>query len=162
MNFRNVVLGFVLLLLGACSSVPKVGSLSNPFSKNRNVEAADLDSAANNDENPVEASPTDPSQTDPLAINRAAPAAPPTPPRFFVSDLMGLNVSQLDGILGSPSFVRREGAGQFRRYASEMCNLIIILQRDVSGRVVSTQLSSRGFIAGEPVLQTQECLNSFG
>lgn len=71
----------------------------------------------------------------------SAPEAPapiavdptPAPPRYLVSDIEDADASSIDALLGAPALTRREGAGEYRRYALTSCTLIIILYPDETG-----------------------------
>ena len=60
------------------------------------------------------------------AIEPPAPAAPV----FLLSDILGADAQAIDALLGDPALVRREGAGEFRRYGLKTCSLIVILYPD--------------------------------
>ena len=64
----------------------------------------------------------------PAAID-AAPTAPAAPV-YTLDDILGENADVIDALLGQPALVRREGAGEFRRYALKTCSLIVILYPD--------------------------------
>lgn len=62
---------------------------------------------------------------------------------------MGASAGDIDALLGAPALVRREGAGEFRRYGLETCSLIVILypnenpaEADVASHVEATALHS--------------------
>ena len=61
-----------------------------------------------------------------------APVEPPAPvaPVFLLSDILGADAETIDALLGRPALVRREGAGEFRRYGLKNCSLIVILYPD--------------------------------
>lgn len=70
-------------------------------------------------------------------------------PAFVVDDLLGAKAPAIDMLLGAPSLTRREGAGEFRRYALSQCTLILILYPDETGasevaHVDATALDSDG------------------
>lgn len=57
----------------------------------------------------------------------------PAPPRYLVSDLDNANAASIDALLGAPALTRREGSGEYRRYALTRCTLILILYPDETG-----------------------------
>lgn len=67
---------------------------------------------------------------------KAAPAktpAAPAEPVYTLSDFQGAGAAALDAMLGEPALTRREGAGEYRRYALTTCTLIVILYPDETG-----------------------------
>lgn len=132
-------------LMAACSSVP---TPKLPF-----VGGANKDDAKNNPsiaQNVTESTEQVTTET-----------APPVVPKFVPGDLLGLDVNQLDGLLGTPAFVRQEGLGNYRRYDSQRCNLIVLFERDVSGRTVSAALEAGSFFSSAERPELQDCLNGF-
>lgn len=85
-----------------------------------------------------------------------APAAPKTSaparaaaPVFRLADIEGAAPARVDALLGAPKLTRREGAGEYRRYALSNCALIVIFYPDASGapkaaHVDATALTSDG------------------
>ena len=61
--------------------------------------------------------------------------APQTPaaPVYTLDQIEGASAQRLDGLLGEPSLTRREGDGEYRRYALTSCTLIVILYPDEIG-----------------------------
>lgn len=57
----------------------------------------------------------------------------PAAPVFALTDLQGANAGTLTDLLGEPALTRREGEGEYRRYALTACTLIIILYPDETG-----------------------------
>ena len=84
----------------------------------------------------------------------AAPARPAIDP----DALLGAAPRELEKLLGQPSLTRREGRGEFRRYAMDRCNLIVILFPDDDGetRVVHLDAAARESGAEKPKLD--DCL----
>jgi hypothetical protein len=60
------------------------------------------------------------------------PAAP-AEPVYVLSDILGANVATVDAMFGKPALTRKEGAGEYRRYALTTCTLIVILYPDNLG-----------------------------
>ena len=57
----------------------------------------------------------------------------PAAPVFLRADLEGANIRKLNDLLGEPALTRREGNGEYRRYALTACTLIVILYPDELG-----------------------------
>lgn len=57
----------------------------------------------------------------------------PASPVYELGDFLGAPAARIDALLGAPALVRREGAGEFRRYSLRDCNLIVILYPDEAG-----------------------------
>ncbi len=66
---------------------------------------------------------------DPTAADNAAPATPGAPV-YQLDDILGASVQNVDALLGDAILSRREGNGEYRRYALSTCSLIIILYPD--------------------------------
>jgi len=60
-----------------------------------------------------------------------APMAMPRPVESAM--LVGLNARDLEGLLGRPRFVRRDGPAQIWQYGIETCTLNLFLFREASG-----------------------------
>lgn len=78
-----------------------------------------------------------------------SPAAAPAAPVYRLADIQGLGASAVDALLGEPALTRREGTGEYRRYALTTCTLIVILYPDETGiekvaHVDATATSSAG------------------
>ena len=69
---------------------------------------------------------------DPAPSVFESPAEPLTPV-FVLDDILGATPDQVDALLGAPTLTRREGAGEYRRYALQDCTLIVILYPDETG-----------------------------
>lgn len=79
-------------------------------------------------------------------------------PVFLQADVMGLEAGALDSLLGPASLIRREGAGEFRRYAFTRCELIIILYPDENGASSVRQLEAAAKNSGEEKPNLDDCL----
>lgn len=88
----------------------------------------------------------------------ATPAPGPAAPTFLRADVLGRDAAALDSLLGAPALVRREGAGEFRRYALADCALIVILYPDESGARASRHLEAAATRAGAPKPDLDACL----
>lgn len=87
----------------------------------------------------------------------SAPSAP-TKPVFVTEQLMAKSAGEVDELLGPPALVRREGAGEFRRYALARCALIAILYPDESGAVNVRQLDVASLVSDEKAPALEDCL----
>ena len=74
---------------------------------------------------------------------------------------MGLDGKALDTLLGAPALTRREGAGEYRRYAFSRCEVIVILYPDQSGQSAVRSIDSAAKMSGEAKPDLDECL-AFG
>lgn len=79
-------------------------------------------------------------------------------PAFVRSDLMGREAKALDDLLGAPGLVRREGEGEFRRYALSGCALIVILYPNDRGKRAAAHLDSAAMRSGDPKPDLDACL----
>jgi hypothetical protein len=88
--------------------------------------------------------------------DKAAPK--PEKPVFLQADVMGLEAGALDGLLGPAALTRREGAGEFRRYAFLRCELIVILYPDETGASAVRQLEAAAKNSEEGKPDLDDCL----
>jgi hypothetical protein len=94
----------------------------------------------------------------------ASPSAPrpsaraPSKPVFLQKDLLGQKAASLDQLLGKASLVRREGQGEFRRYAFEQCTLIVILYPDNTGALAAERLDAAAKVSGDGKPDLDACL----
>jgi len=90
----------------------------------------------------------------------AAPAgeAEPADPVFFRKDVMHKTAADLDKTLGEAALVRREGKGEFRRYAMARCELIVILYPGDDGRMAATHLDAAAKTSEESKPDLDACL----
>lgn len=79
-------------------------------------------------------------------------------PAFVKGQFAGAAPAALDRLLGEPSLVRREGAGEFRRYAFKDCALIIILYPDEKGAVAVREIDAAAKVSGERKPDLDQCL----
>ncbi len=93
-----------------------------------------------------------------------APAKPEAAARlpeksvFLQADVLGLDGEALDRLLGPAGLTRREGSGEFRRYAFERCELIVILYPDESGKAAVRRLDAAAKNSGEDKPDLDRCL----
>lgn len=92
----------------------------------------------------------------------AAPAtrksASPAKPLFVKADIEGAAPAALDQLLGAPALTRREGKGEYRRYAFAECALIVILYPDESGAVAVRELDAAEKVSGGQKPDLDHCL----
>ncbi len=62
-----------------------------------------------------------------------APAPQPAAPVYVLADILGARAASVDDMFGAPALTRKEGAGEYRRYALTTCTLILILYPDETG-----------------------------
>jgi hypothetical protein len=98
--------------------------------------------------------------TQPAAEKKIAVAGArtPTKPVFVQKDLIGQKGGALDEMLGKAALSRREGAGEFRRYAFDACTLIIILYPDEKGALSAERLDAAAKVSGEETPDLDACL----
>lgn len=89
------------------------------------------------------------------AVGRGAPAGKPV---FVKSQIDGAAPAALDRLLGEPTLIRREGEGEFRRYAFRDCALIVILYPDESGGVAVREIDAAAKVSGEKKPDLDLCL----
>lgn len=89
-----------------------------------------------------------------------ASAAPKSPARpvFQQADILGLDADGLDRLFGAPSLARREGVGEFRRYAFARCELIVILYANEAGASAVRSLDAAARRSGEAKPDLDDCL----
>ena len=85
-------------------------------------------------------------------------AVVPTEPVFVKADVMGRSAAALDELFGQAALVRREGAGEFRRYTLAECALIVILHPDESGKIAAGHLDAAAKMSGEEKPDLDQCL----
>ncbi len=98
------------------------------------------------------------------ACATSAPESVEAPPRvraepvYLLADMLGASAGDIDAMLGAPALTRKEGAGEYRRYALTACNLIIILYPDETGvaRVAHVDASANHSDGEKPDLN--DCL----
>lgn len=92
----------------------------------------------------------------PVAVE-AAPAEPAAP-AYLVSDIMGAGPRAIDDLLGAPALTRKEGAGEYRRYALSECMLIIILYPDETGSPRAAHVEATALSSGREKPALEDCL----
>jgi len=91
-----------------------------------------------------------------------APNAAPLGPVIDPGDILGKSPSALDLLLGEPSLTRREGPGEFRRYAMGECMLIVILYPDENGEPRVAHLDAAAQTSGGQKPAVEDCLAGVG
>lgn len=86
-----------------------------------------------------------------------APAAP-SAPVFVMDDILGASPDSVDALLGAPALTRREGAGEYRRYALSTCTLIIILYPDNTGEARAAHVDATAKNAEDEKPDLDDCL----
>ncbi len=87
----------------------------------------------------------------------AAPAAQ-AEPVFVSADILGARGEAIDALFGEAALVRREGAGEFRRYTLARCSLIVILYPDETGAMVADHLDAAARTSEEEKPALETCL----
>lgn len=92
---------------------------------------------------------------------RAATTRSAAPRRTYsVADLMGADTTKVDGILGPPDIVRREGAGEMRIYRNTGCVVHVFLFPR-AGQLSATHVEARANAARLDDRQAGACISSF-
>lgn len=97
---------------------------------------------------------TAPEQTSAPAAAPAEPAAPV----YVMGDFLGADAGAVDALLGAPALTRREGAGEYRRYALSTCTLVIILYPDDNGESHVAHVDATALKAGAEKPDLEDCL----
>ncbi|MFC2951227.1 hypothetical protein ACFOOP_04765 [Marinicaulis aureus] len=82
----------------------------------------------------------------------------PAAPVYVLEDFLGAGATALDGLLGEPALTRREGNGEYRRYALTTCTLIIILYPDELGVQKVTQVDATATTSNADKPDLNDCL----
>lgn len=90
----------------------------------------------------------------------AAPAEPvaPPPPAYVLDDILDMSGDAVDALLGPPALVRREGEGEYRRYALSACTLIVILYPDQLGVVTARHVDTAALVSDQEKPDLNACL----
>ncbi len=83
-------------------------------------------------------------------------------PSLTRADILGKDAKALDGLLGAAALSRKEGAGEFRRYALKECSLIVVLYPDEEGRAKVTHIDASADASGEDKPSLDACLAAGG
>jgi len=86
-----------------------------------------------------------------------APTAPAAP-AFLTEDVLGRTAGEIDARLGAPALVRREGAGEFRRYDLARCALIVLIYPDTEGRAVAEHAEAGALATDARAPSLEDCL----
>ena len=92
-----------------------------------------------------------------LVAKQSALADERRPQPLDPNRFLGAPVAALEGQIGPPNFIRREGANEFRRYRAPSCQLYAVVA-PAGGRV--TTLSAGPLTLGEPGPDLSVCLTS--
>lgn len=90
-------------------------------------------------------------------IVSAGALAEPALPAFSKADFIDRPPADLEGLLGRPALVRREGAGEFRRYDTQNCRLYAVVFPDEGGQPVVKNLSVGPLISGAVAPEFARC-----
>lgn len=85
-------------------------------------------------------------------------SAPPPAPVYALSDILGEDPQAIDALLGAPALTRREGSGEYRRYALTACTLIVIVYPDDAGAPRAAHVDAAALRAGEAKPDLDACL----
>jgi hypothetical protein len=77
---------------------------------------------------------------------------------FKVSDVEKKSAAELDALFGAPALTRKEGAGEFRRYAFSACSLIVILYPDDRGVARASHISTAALVENTANPTVEDCL----
>lgn len=81
-------------------------------------------------------------------------------PAIKPEDILGKPAAAIDELLGEPALTRREGPGEYRRYAYDGCALIVIFYPDASGEATASLLDAAAARSGEDKPDLETCLAS--
>ncbi len=95
--------------------------------------------------------------SDSADIPAKTPSAPAAPV-YVLSDLLGAKATMLGDLLGEPALTRREGNGEYRRYALTTCTLIIILYPDEMGVQKVAQVDATATTSNADKPDLDDCL----
>jgi hypothetical protein len=87
-----------------------------------------------------------------------AVAAEPRPPAYVAGDVLGAAPSDLDALLGVPALSRKEGQGEYRRYALKACSLIVILYPDETNEIRAAHIEATALSSAEEKPDLEDCL----
>ena len=82
----------------------------------------------------------------------------PSTPAFVLDDILGAAPDEVDALLGAPTLTRREGDGEYRRYALQDCTLIVILYPDETGAIRATHVDAAAQTSGAEKPDLGACL----
>ncbi len=94
----------------------------------------------------------------PLPIAAEVEAVAPSAPVYVARDIMGAAPAAIDALLGAPALTRKEGAGEYRRYALSECMLIVILYPDEAGAARAAHLEATALSSGAEKPALDACL----
>ncbi|GJL94308.1 MAG: hypothetical protein DHS20C05_07130 [Hyphococcus sp.] len=79
-------------------------------------------------------------------------------PVFQQDDFLGASSGAVDALLGSPALTRKEGNGEYRRYALSSCSLIVILYPDETNEISVAHIEATALNSGEEKPDLETCL----
>ncbi len=85
-------------------------------------------------------------------------AAPASDPVYRLGDILGAGAPAVDALLGEPALIRREGAGEYRRYGLKTCALIVILYPDAAGAPKAAHVDAAALRSGQEKPDPKDCL----
>lgn len=133
-SVRTAIAAASLLLLAACSGLPgQSGSSGSDVSGH--------------------------TQATPPSRATAVPNARPQR-TWTVADLMDADTTKVDGIMGPPDIVRREGAGEMRIYRNSSCVVHVFLFPRAD-QLYTTHVEARANAARLDERQAGACISSF-
>lgn len=109
-------------------------------------------------------SPSSPSSSSSAGASpSAASSSSAVPARAFKkAEIMDKDAASLDRLLGAPALSRKEGAGEFRRYALKDCNLIVVLYPGKDGRARVRHMDAAAPASDAKTPSLEACLASGG
>ena len=91
-------------------------------------------------------------------IDQPQASVAPGKPVFVQKDILKKSASELDAKLGIPALIRKEGAGEFRRYTMVRCALIVVLYPDDTGVMIAEHLDAAAKTSDETRPSLDMCL----
>ena len=87
----------------------------------------------------------------------AIPEAP-SEPVYMLADITDASPARLDEVFGPPALTRREGDGEFRRYALRNCMIIVILYPNDEDVTRVSHVDATALQLGQPKPDLERCL----
>ncbi|WDI32751.1 hypothetical protein PUV54_06015 [Hyphococcus flavus] len=86
------------------------------------------------------------------------PPLEPAEPVYVLGDILGADVDTVEAMFGAPALSRREGDGEYRRYAMSTCSLILILYPDEMGKPQVAHVDTTALGTSDEKPDLEECL----